>query len=546
MDILEQLAASFKSQQHPVLVDVQEYIESQSKQEGERFQPDESDDVAIRTYLLDCVIRGKNKTELVRVIASLENFYGWLLSLNLITENPFDKYNFKRSLPSSYLFQRQHDVFLGSPQESEIARLRALNRLAELTNQISSVQKMLDEALKTFLEVMDLDTAWVSVKAESGYLDQPSSSMPEHGFVLASASNLPPGLEQSNRHFLTRPPACHCQKLLNTGRMRYAVNVVECTRLRDAAQSGADNNELCFHASVPIMVGDRTVGLMNFATKDWLLLSESDLQFLTAGGRMISSALERAHLYDQKASHLSRMENELKMARQVQVSLLPDRLPHIPGIDLAAFWQPSLEVSGDYYNIFKLSGGRWGIVIADVCGKGAPAALFMAITHSLIREEVEKVRSPANLLAHVNLALFQQNTDSTFVTAVYAILDPDKFQLTYAVAGHPGPILRRGSGQVEKLPGGGKALGIEHNVQYVNRKIKLNRKDSLLFYTDGVTEAINPNGQLYGLSRLSGVLARAPITTRGLLKYLVADLLTWSASNHMDDDVTLIALRRKT
>ena len=327
--------------------------------------------------------------------------------------------------------------------------------------------------------------------------------------------------------------------------MGHAVNVVECTRLQEAAQSGAHNNGLAFHASVPIGINKRTVGLMNFATKDWQLFSASDLQFLTAGARMIGLALERAHLYDQNASQRSRMENELKMAQRVQVSLLPDRLPRIPGIELSAFWQPSLEMSGDYYNVFKLSGGCWGIVIADVCGKGAPAALYMAITHSLLRERVEDVRSPAKLLEHVNVMLCHQNTDSMFVTAAYAILDSNKFQLTYAVAGHPVPILRRRSGQVKVLPGGGSmVLGVEPVAHYADQKVKLGPRDSLLFYTDGITEALNLEGQFYGLPRLSDVLAKGSSSAKGLVKHLVKDLSTWNTSNHLGDDVTLLALGR--
>ena len=546
MEILKQFAASLRLHQRHAQFDVQEYIKSQGDQDGKGFQPDATDDVAIRTYLLDCMLRGVNKKELARIIASLKHFYYWLSTQNLISENPFDKYNLERSLPDPDQLRHRHDVFLGSPQEREVARLRALNRLGELTNQIASVQSLLDGALETILEVMDLDTAWISLKTDNGFLNQELPSVPEHGYFLASAYNLPPGLEQSERHFLTRPPACHCQKLLNTNRMSHAVNVVECTRLQDAAQSGASNNGLAFHASVPIMINKRPVGMMNFATKDWQLFSESDLQFLTAGARMIGLAVERAHLNDQNASQRIRMENELKMAQRVQASLLPDELPHIPGIELAAFWQPSLEMSGDYYNIFKLPRGRWGIVIADVCGKGAPAALYMAITHSLIRERVEEVRSPAALLAQVNQMLCQQITDSMFVTALYTILDPVKFQLTYASAGHPGPVLRGRGGRVEDLPSGTNlVLGIEPDAQYVDQKISLGKNDRLLFYTDGITDALNLHGEFYGRSRLSTVLAKKYNSVKALMKSLVKDLSTWSGPHHLDDDVTLFALGRK-
>ena len=136
----------------------------------------------------------------------------------------------------------------------------------------------------------------------------------------------------------------------------------------------------------------------------------------------------------------SRLEQELDLARKMQVSLFPDELPEIAGYSLAAFWQPAHETSGDYYNVFKLSGGRWGFIVADVCGKGAPAALRMAMTHGLIRERVEQEPSPAALLAQVNRALCEQDMDMQFVTSFYAILDPENAVLKYATC-RPSPAL---------------------------------------------------------------------------------------------------------
>jgi len=545
MDILNQYSNSLEPNQKNYLLDVQGYIESQDEDENEKFQPDESDDVMIRTYLLDCILQGADETEVVRIVKSLQHFYGWLLLQNLINEDPFTKFNFKRSLPDRDQLQHSHDVFLGSLKEREIARLQALNRIGELTNRIASVQSLLDAVLETILDVMEVDTAWVSLRTDSGVFEQEQLPKSEHGFILASALNLPPGLEMSDRHFLIRPPACHCQRLINSGRLKHAVNMVECTRLQDAARSGAHNNGLAYHASVPIVINGRAVGVMNFATRDWQLFSASDLQFLTASARIISSALERAHLYDQNALQRSRMENELRMAQRVQANLLPEEMPHIPRMELAAYWKPSLEMAGDYYNVFKLPNRKWGIVVADVCDKGAPAALYMAITHSLIRERVEETIYPSDLLAHVNAMLCQQNASWMFVTAVYAILDPVNFQLTYATAGHPKPILRRGTGQVEELPAAkSMALGVDPDAVYVDQKIDLGFDDCILFYTDGITEVPDPQGEIYGTSRLSSAIAMGFASAKGMINYLTKDLSAWSGLDHLADDVTLVALRR--
>ena len=146
--------------------------------------------------------------------------------------------------------------------------------------------------------------------------------------------------------------------------------MVECSRLQDAMEGTENHGGLMFHASVPIALNDRVIGVMNFAAEEWQLLSASDLQFLTAGAKQLGSALERAHLYDLIRIEHARLEQELEMARKMQVSLFPDQLPEIAGYSLAAFWQPAHETSGDYYNVFRLPGGRWGFIIADVCGKG--------------------------------------------------------------------------------------------------------------------------------------------------------------------------------
>jgi hypothetical protein len=443
MDFLEQYAASARPKDKTNLQYVRDFIKWETDLGEHPFYPLESDDVAIRTYLLDCRIRGSNEITLNRIAAALEHFYAWLKAEGWIDESPFKKFNLKRSFINFKHIWHKHDAFPGLPDEREIAHLRALNRLAETTNLAPDVQSLLDATLETMLGEMTLNTAWISLKYDNGLLGQSADPPPAHGFVLAAARNLPPSLEKSSRHYLTRPPECHCQLLLRTGKLKRGVNIVECSRLRDALEGKESNGGLLFHASVPIRLNKQPIGVMNFAAKEWQLLSASDLQFLTAGAKQLGSALERAHLYDLIRIEHSRLEQELDMARKMQVSLFPDELPEIAGYSLAAFWQPAHETSGDYYNVFKLPEGRWGFIVADVCGKGAPAALRMAMTHSLIRERVEQELSPSALLAQVNRALCDQDMDMQFVTSFYAVLDPEISVLKYATAGHPPPFLRK-------------------------------------------------------------------------------------------------------
>jgi serine phosphatase RsbU (regulator of sigma subunit) len=545
MEILERFATSINSRQTTVFQDVKEYIQWETDHGGDGFKPDASDDVDIRTYLLDCQIQGTAHTTLTRIRSSLEYFYTWLKANSLIAENPFEKFDLKWPSITQEYARLRHEAFPGPPGESEIARLRALNRLAESTNRASDVQSMLNGTLETLLGVMTLNTAWISLKYDSGFVNQTTGQPPVHGFVLAAAHNLPPSLEQSDRHYLRRPPACNCQKLLNAGRLKRGVNIVECSRLQEAAKTGRENNDLMFHASVPIISNDQAIGIMNFAAKEWQLLSASDLQFLTAGARQVGSALERARLYDQIRVQHSHLTHELDMARKVQVSLMPDKLPRIRGYGLAALWKPAYEMSGDYYNIYKLPGGRWGFIVADVCDKGAPAALYMALTHGLIRERVENETSPAALLTQVNQALYELDIKTNFVTSFYAILDPANGSLKYALAGHPPPLLRKASGRVKVLAGKGVALGIFPEAQYEDMDLSLAPGESLVAFTDGLTDANNLLRESFELAHLKKAVGSAPAPAKALLKHLQTAIVDWVKKAPNYDDITLLVISRK-
>jgi serine phosphatase RsbU (regulator of sigma subunit) len=545
MDIIEQFAATIDPKDKTILKDVKDYIEWETNHGALQFTPQITDDVAIRTYLLDCRIRGASRSILNRIASSLEQFYAWLKTNGWIGESPFEKFNLKKAfLDYKYLLPR-HDAFPGLPDEREIARLRALNRLAESTNQAPDVQSLLDGTLETMLGVMTLKTAWISLKVDNGLIDRSTDPRPEHGFFLAAAHNLPPSLEKNDRYYLKRPPECHCQQLLRTGQLMRGVNVVECSRLQDAMEGHEDNRGLMFHASVPIALNNQVVGVMNFAAEEWQLFSASDLQFLTAGARQLCSALERAHLYDLVRMERTRLEQELDLARKMQISLFPKEKPIIPGYSLAAFWQPANETSGDYYNVFKLPGGLWGFIIADVAGKGAPAALRMAMAHSLIRDRVEVEASPAALLTQVNRALIIQDMDMHFITAVYAILDPENATMKYAIAGHPPPFLREASGQVKELAGRGIALGVSLEAHYEDINLAMAPGDSLVAFTDGVTDANSPSHETYNLTQLKNAISSAPSQAEALLNHLQSTLAGWVKEAPNYDDITLLAIGRE-
>jgi len=289
-------------------------------------------------------------------------------------------------------------------------------------------------------------------------------------------------------------------------------------------------------------VQNRPVGLINIATEQWEFLSPADLEFLSAAGSQVAIALERARLYDLAETQRIRLEQELEMARAVQKSLLPTQTPSIPGFTLVADWRPAREVAGDFYDFFSLPDGRWGLVLADVSGKGAPAALYMAMARSLIRSEASRHTNPSAVLTEVNRRLLKESSNAMFVTVFYAILDPIPRSLTYANAGHDPPFLRRASGGVERLPYGGLIMGLFEQLTLTDETLNLESRDTLVAYTDGLTDTVNHLDEDYGHTRLADTLNSAPAAARDILAHILKDLEAFAGPVPRPDDITLLIL----
>ena len=241
-----------------------------------------------------------------------------------------------------------------------------------------------------------------------------------------------------------------------------------------------------------------------------------------------------------------RLEHEVALARQIQKTFLPEYLPEFAGWDLAATWLTARQVGGDFYDVFELPGRKLGLLIADVSDKGMPAALFMALTRTLVRAVVNDTASPAEVLRRVNALIIPDNRQGMFVTAVYGVLALGSGKFTYANAGHNPPVWMNGAGKtLETLPRTGAALGIIEDLVMDERTISLGREDILLLYTDGLTEAFSPDNDLYGEQRLQHVLETTPGTSAGaLLNALEASVNQFTGSLPAADDLTMLAVKR--
>jgi sigma-B regulation protein RsbU (phosphoserine phosphatase) len=242
----------------------------------------------------------------------------------------------------------------------------------------------------------------------------------------------------------------------------------------------------------------------------------------------------------------ARMESELKVVADIQRSLLPVELPKIPGLDIAAFYQTSRHAGGDYYDFFPLDGGKLGILIADVSGHGTPAAVMMAVTHSIAHTHHEAPTPPSKLLNFINRHLTARYTGDTgtFVTAFYGIYDPATQTLTFANAGHNPPRLKRGCGGPNGIIEGQSSLplGIEPNEVYYDNVQQLQTGDTLVIYTDGITEARNAEGELFDTERLDAVLTCTCDSAQSLIDATVAAVNKHTDYAMPQDDRTMLVI----
>src|SRR5829696_8828538 len=226
----------------------------------------------------------------------------------------------------------------------------------------------------------------------------------------------------------------------------------------------------------------------------------------TEGGGMLELT---KHQLEQEMRERERIEQELRVARRIQQASLPKGVPELEGWEIAPHYQPAREVGGDFYDFFELEDGRVGVVVGDATGKGVPAALVVTATYSMLRAVAQVLGSfsPREVLAQVNETLLARIPLNMFVTCFYAILEPKSGSLKYANAGHGLPYLWHGGGDVEELRARGMPLGLMPGMSYEEKEITLQRGESVLFYSDGLVEAHDPKGEMFGFPRLRALVA---------------------------------------
>ncbi|HNT24566.1 MAG TPA: SpoIIE family protein phosphatase [Anaerolineales bacterium] len=296
--------------------------------------------------------------------------------------------------------------------------------------------------------------------------------------------------------------------------------------------------------AAPLTTNDRTIGVIEVFNKAGGF-SKADLDLLTAIASSAAIAIENARLY-QAAVEKGRLESELQFAREVQTSLLPTIAPSIPGWEFAYKWEPARQVSGDFYDFIHLPAGLLGLVVADVAGKGMPAAVFMAFTRSVMRASIENASSPLGAIEHANCLICTDATRGLFSTLFYAQLDPAQHALTYVNAGHNPPLFYQAATQaLTPLLATGYPLGVEPDAVYTQQSIQLCPNDFIVLYTDGVTEAMSPQEELFSQERLEQLLLKnRTASAKGLLSAIEHSLNSFITNKPRSDDITIVIIKR--
>jgi sigma-B regulation protein RsbU (phosphoserine phosphatase) len=293
----------------------------------------------------------------------------------------------------------------------------------------------------------------------------------------------------------------------------------------------------------PIISNDEVIGVFDLESDELNAYSEDDLDVLMLLASQVAIIIEKSMLHEQLIEK-KRLEGQLEVARQVQLELLPASDPQLEGYDISAYNFPTEEVSGDYYDWVRIYDDQIAIVIADVSGKGVPAGLLMAFLRASLRAATHTGYAPQISMAKVNYLLWESIERNQFVTAFYGILDASNRTLAYSNAGHNPPLLIDADGKTSFIERGGLPLGMFKDTRYHEYYLSLEPGALLLLYTDGVTEALNPDGEEFGRDRLTeAVKTYRSLSARELIVSLEKEVLKWTDGLGAGDDVTFFVIK---
>ena len=349
--------------------------------------------------------------------------------------------------------------------------------------------------------------------------------------------------------FVIRSNERENQKLvlpLGTGLIGTAAKLKIPLRIADVTQDARYLNvhtETRSELVVPLTSKGRVVGVVDLESTQVGYFTEYHERFLMTLASRMASSLVNAELHTRVAENEARLGREMKIAREIQLQLMPDEVPSIPPLQLAVLFKPVTQLGGDLYDWIPFDDGRIAIVIGDVAGKGAPAALYGALSSGVIRTRAGRKYPPGQMLELVNKTLFQRPIEGQYVAVTYAVYDPKNKTIALSNSGLPYPLLVRAS-QPSFVDVGGVPLGLFPDSRYEETSLQLQTGDVLVFYSDGVVEMRNDSGEEFGLKRLADtVRSSCEKSPEEIVKSVSATLAEFIGRVRPQDDRTMIVIR---
>ena len=349
------------------------------------------------------------------------------------------------------------------------------------------------------------------------------------------------------RGFDARPPDTDLMLTRGDGIVGHVIRTGESLRVPDVRRDPryvVGRARTLSEIAVPILRLNEPVGALNLESDREDAFDEEDVEILRFIADAAAGSIERAMLHRQLMAR-RRIEDQMRLAHEVQLRLLPDRPPRVSGYDLAGLCIPTFDIGGDYFDYIPIDEDRLGLVVADVSGKGIPAALNMTSFRSLIRTHAQTRREPSHLANRINELLPEATGETAYVTCVYAILELQEGRLGYTNCGHNPPLVARADGSFELLESGGLPLGLFTDSRYEPGEVTLLPGDVVVFYTDGVVETQDASEAEFGLERLRDVVRSSRLLpAHDLIQEIARATRAFSGAASHDDDFTVMVVRR--
>ena len=408
----------------------------------------------------------------------------------------------------------------------QLADLQTVHSLAELLSGNVELQAILDLTVQRVSEVMAVKAC--AIRLHNRQTDE---------LVIKSVYNLSPEYLRKGPVLLRNSPI---DSAAFAGETVYIENAPTDPRMRypDNARREGIVSGLC----VPLAYRGQTVGVLRVYTDRIYRFTGAEESLLRSIASQSAAAIVHARLYDERA-HAERVQRQVDAAAQIQRRMLPARAPAQAGLSIGCVYDPTLAVGGDFYDFLPLPGRRLGVCIADVMGKGLPAALLMSSIRASLRAHGGTGEDPATTLERVNAQMHTDTLVNEFATLVYCVFSADGRNMTYSNAGHPPPLVLRGERFIE-LTEGGLAIGVEGGERFEQDTIRLEAGDTIVMVTDGVMDAMDYHGAPFGRERLlAGIWKHRHLGADSLARQILWDVRRFAGLADQSDDITVVVVR---